>query len=248
MYRFLFILLCVVVLAACGAPETVTAPTAAPTQAAATTSDTNDACAANALQAYRLQYNGIIDRWGNAVLIAGQTKAPDLQAPINSLQQIADELNTLKPPTCAAEAHAETLAAMKMSIDGYQDLLAKKDVGVTLRTAIDQLAGATAKVAALPGTPVPVPTAAATATAIPTWTPVPTAAPTATPQPTATPLPRNGAIAGRTQMFDSPSGTNPIRTLAKDTVVQVFELQKGRLHIRVNGVDGWVSQGSVILR
>jgi hypothetical protein len=235
-------------LAACGAPETSTAPTAAPAQAVGTTSDTNDPCAASALQVYRLQYNGVLDRWGSAVLIAGQTKAPDLQAPIDSLQQIADELNALKPPACAAQAHAETLAAMKMSIGGYQDLLAKKEVGSTLRTAIDQLAGATAKVAALPGTPPPVPTAAATATLVPTWTPLPTAAPTATPQPTATPEPRNGVIAGRTQMFDSPSGTTPVRTLAKDTAVLVFELQKSRLHIRVDGVDGWVSQGSVIIR
>jgi hypothetical protein len=248
MYRFLFILACIILLAACGAPETTTAPTAAPTEAAGTASDANDPCAASALQAYRLQYNGIIDRWGSAVLIAGQTKAPDLQAPIDSLQQIAGDLNTLKPPACAAQAHAETLAAMQMSIGGYQDLLAKKDVGSTLRTAIDQLAGATAKVAALPGTPVPAPTAAATATLVPTWTPMPTAAPTATPQPTATPEPRNGVIAGRTQMFDAPGSTTPVRTLAKDTAVLVFELQKGRLHIRVNGVDGWVSQGSVVIR
>lgn len=249
MRRFMFIILCTVLLAACGAPETgavPTAPAVAPTNPAQ--SNANDPCGPDALKAYRLQYNSIIDRWSAAALTAGQAKATDLQAPIDSLQKIADELSGLKPPTCAEPGQAESIDAMKMSIGGYQDLLAKKDVGQTIRTSIDKLAQARTKIAALPGTPEPLPTPLPTNTPLATWTPLPTAEPTATPPPTATPQPRQGVIAGRTQMYDAPNSDAPVRTLAKDTAVLVFETQKGRLHIRVDGADGWVSPGSVIIK
>jgi hypothetical protein len=190
----------------------------------------------------------VIDRWGSAVLVAGGTKAADLQGPINTLKQIADELNSMQPPPCAEQAHAESIAAMQMSIGGYQDLLAKKEVGTTIRTAIDKLAVATSKIAALPGTPVPVPTLLPSNTPVPTWTPSPTVPPTATPVPTATPEPRQAVIAGRTQMYETSTSTAPIKTLEKDTAVLVFETQKGRIHIRVDGVDGWVSPGSIIIK
>ena len=106
MHRFMFLILCVVLLAACGSPETSASPTSAasiPTSVA--TSNTDDPCAADALKAYRLKYNSVIDRWGSAVLTAGQAKAADLQGPIDSLKQIADELGNLQPPPCAQEAH-----------------------------------------------------------------------------------------------------------------------------------------------
>src|SRR5215211_2220693 len=134
MYRFMFLILCVVLFAACGSPETSASPTSAASVATTVaSSNANDPCAPDALKAYRLKYNSVIDRWGSAVLVAGQTKAANLQGPIDSLKQIADELQTIQPPPCAEEAHAETMAAMQMSIKGYEDLLAKKEVGITLR-------------------------------------------------------------------------------------------------------------------
>lgn len=249
MRRFMLLIVCVLLLAACGAPETNVAPTGAASVATmAATSNTDDPCDPNALKEYRLKYNGVLDRWGSAVLTAGQTKAADLQGPIDTLKQIADDLDKIEPPPCAKEAHAETIAAMQMSIGGYEDLLAKKEIGTTIRTAIDNLALATAKVQALPATPVPAPTPLPTNTPVPTWTPEPTAAPTATPPPTATPEPHQGVMAGRTQMYETPTSDTPIKTLEKDTAVLVFETQKGRLHIRVDNVDGWVSPGSVIIK
>jgi hypothetical protein len=50
------------------------------------------------------------------------------------------------------------------------------------------------------------------------------------------------------QVYDSPSSTTPIKTLVRGTKVLVFELQKGRLHIKTNNVDGWVSQGTVVIQ
>jgi hypothetical protein len=246
MHRFMFLILCIVLLAACGSPETSVTPTNVTTKP--TASQTNDPCAPEALKAYRLKYNRVIERWGSAVLVAGQAKAAELQEPINSLKQIADELNSIQPPPCAEQAHAESIAAMQMSIGGYQDLLAKKEVGTTIRTAIDKLALATSKVAALPGTPVPAPTLLPSNTPVPTWTPEPTAPPTATPLPTATPEPRQAVTANRTQMYETSTSTAPIRTLEKNTAVLVFEIQKGRIHVRVDGVDGWVSSSSVIIK
>src|SRR5215212_1288331 len=216
----LFMFLCIVLLAACGAPETSVAPTSEATEAAI--SNTDDPCAPEALKEYRLQYNNVIDRWGDAILVAGQSKTTDLQEPINSLQQIADELNNIAPPPCAEQAHADSIAAMQMSIGGYQDLLAKKEVGSTLRTAIDKLALARTKITALPGTPVPAPTLLPSSTPLPTWTPEPTAALTDTPLPTATPEPRQATIAGRTQMYETSTSTAPIKTLEKNTAVLVF--------------------------
>jgi len=249
MRRFMFLIVCIVLLAACGSPETSASPTSAasiPTGAA--TSNTDDPCGPDALKAYRLKYNSVLERWGSAVLVAGQVKADDLQKPIDSLKEIAGELDNIQPPPCAQEAHKETIAAMQMSIGGYEDLLAKKEVGTTIRTSIDKLALATAKVAALPGTPVPAPTLLPSSTPIPTWTPEPTPEPTATPLPTATPEPRQAVMAGRTQMYETSTSTAPIKTLEKNTAVLVFETQKGRIHIRVDDVDGWVSPGSVIIK
>jgi hypothetical protein len=249
MRRFMFLILCVVLLAACGSPETNVSPTSAASVATnAAPSNTDDPCAPDALKAYRLKYNDVIDRWGNAALVAGQAKAADLQKPIDSLKQIVDELDSIKAPPCAKDAHVDTLDAMYMAIGGYEDLLAKKEVGTTIRTAIDKLALATARVQALPGTPVPAPTLLPSSTPIPTWTPGPTAEPTATPVPTATPEPRQAVIAGRTQMYETSTSTAPIKTLEKNTAVLVFETQKGRIHIQVEGVDGWVSPGSVIIK
>ena len=242
----IFILPLVLLLAACGAPEATVAPRKAPT--AALVSKTDDPCAAEALQGYRNKYTSVIDRWGSALLVAGQSKADELQAPITSLQKIVDELGTIQPPPCAADAHAESIAAMKMSIGGYEDLQAKKDVGSTLQSAIDKLALARAKVAALPGTPIPLPTPLPTLTPMPTLTPIPTAAPTATPVPTATPEPRQAVMASRTQMYETSTSTAAVKTLAKETPVLIFETQKGRIHIRVDGMDGWVSSSSIIIK
>jgi hypothetical protein len=50
------------------------------------------------------------------------------------------------------------------------------------------------------------------------------------------------------QVYDSPSSTTPIKTLVRGTKVLVFELQKGRLHIKTGDVDGWVSQGTVLIQ
>jgi hypothetical protein len=55
-------------------------------------------------------------------------------------------------------------------------------------------------------------------------------------------------MAGRTQMYETSTSTAPIKTLEKNTAVLVFETQKGRIHIRVDDVDGWVSPGSVIIK
>ncbi len=78
---------------------------------------------------------------------------------------------------------------------------------------------------------------------------MPTSTPTNTPIPSATPEPRNGILDSKNvPIFDSPSGTTPIKTLPRGTAVLVFELQKGRLHIKSGDVDGWVSQSAVIIQ
>ncbi len=245
-----YIVLFVLLLTACGTPATVAPQTSAPNASTAPAAGSTAAgpCAVGDLQAYRSKYDGIIDRWGDAALVAGQAKPANLQTPIANLQKIADDLAALTPPICAQQAHQESLDAMRMSIAGYQTLMAQKEVGQTIRNAIDQLADARAKVGALPGTPAPTPTALPTKTPAPTYTPLPTNTPTSTPVPTATPLPRRGVIASRTQLYDSPASTVPIKTLLKDTPVLVFELQKGRLHIRAGATEGWVSQGSVLIK
>src|SRR5262245_5037591 len=96
MRRFMFFMLCVALLAACGSPETNVAPTSAASVATqAAPSNTNDPCAPEALKEYRVKYNDVIDRWGSAVLVAGRARAADLQKPIDSLKQIAGELNNI---------------------------------------------------------------------------------------------------------------------------------------------------------
>ena len=236
-----FIVLFVLLLTACGTPGTVQQPTAVPTAPAVppTSAASADPCAAEALQSYRAAYGDILGRWNNALIEAGRTRPENLKGPIEHLQGIAAELNALTPPPCARNAQAE----------GYQSLLAQKAIGDSLRNAIDLLARAQAEVAALPGTPVPTATPVPTLTPLPTFTPLPTVTPTNTPTPTATPQPRAGVISSKqTQLFASATSTTPIKTLFRGTAVQVFELAKGRLHIRVGSTEGWVSAGAVQLR
>jgi hypothetical protein len=165
------------------------------------------------------------------------------------LTTIASQLASLSPPACAAEAHESSIAAMKLTIQGYQTLQAKKEAGSLITDSIDQLSAARARVDALPGKPEPTATPLPTVTPLPTFTPLPTATPTATPVPTATPAPRAGTISAKTaQVFETSTSTQPIKTLLRDTPVQVFELQKGRIHIRADGVEGWVSQSSVLIK
>jgi TolA-binding protein len=238
-----FLLVFVLLLTACGAADTTTAPVA--TQAVAS----NDPCAPDALRAYQLKYTDVIDRWGTAVIVAGQAKPADLQGPIDTLQKVETDLAAIQPPQCALQAHNDSIEAMKMSISGYLNLKDQKDVGTTLREAIDKLSAARTTINALPGQPAPTPTALPTFTPQATWTPMPTAEPTATAVPTATPLPRNGVVgSSRTQVFETSTSDNPVKTLLKNTPVLVFEVEHGRLHIRANGVDGWVSQSSIIVK
>lgn len=229
-------------LAACGAPEvSTTPPTAAPL------ADT-DQCSNAALQPYRAKYNNVMARWFDTVVIAGQAKPEQLEGSIVSLQKLAEELASLQPPACAQAAHGESLDAMKLSIGGYQDLKAQKDVGGTLRDAIDQLSAARSKITALPGAPEPT-AVQPTLPPEPTWTPLPTAAPTATPEPTATPQPSNGVIASsRVQVYETATSDIPIKTLLKNTPVQVFETVKSRVRIRAGDVEGWISKSSVIVQ
>jgi hypothetical protein len=246
-----FIVLFVLLLVACGAPGTVQQPTAVPASPAAapTTVAAADPCSVQDLQAYRAVYNEVVGRWNTALIQAGQTPPASLQGPIDHLQSIADEFAKLNPPPCARPPHDETAQSMQQTIGGYKNLMAQQAVGATLRDAIDQLLRAQIEIAALPGTPVPTATTAPTLTPLPTFTPLPTLTPTNTPTPTATPQPRPGVISSRqTQVFETATSTVPIRTLFRGTQVQVFELQKGRLHIHVGKLDGWVSQGAVQLR
>lgn len=245
MRRFLFVLM-ILLLTACGAPDTGAVATNAP--ASEPTADTGP-CAPAALRAYQTSYTNVIDRWGAAVIQAGQAKPADLDGPISTLQKIADDLGQMQPPQCAQAAHAESIDAMKMSISGYRDLMAQKDVGSTLREAIDKLASARTQINALPNAPEATATALPTLTVEATYTPIPTSAPTATAVPTATPLPRNGVVgSSRTQVFETSTSDNPIKTLLKNTPVLAFEVDHGRLHIRAGDVEGWVSQSSIVIK
>jgi len=243
-----FILLFVLLLAACGTPATVQQPTAVPVSPVVVPT-VNDPCSTLALQSYRAAYGDVIGRWNTALIEAGQTQPASLQSAIERLQSISAEFAGLKPPPCAQSAHDATSQSMQQAIGGYQSLMAQQPVGDSLRDAIDLLARAQEAVAALPGTPVPTATTEPTLTPLPTFTPMPTNTPTSTPTPTATPKPRAGVISSRqTQLFETATSTTPIKTLFRGASVQVFELSKGRLHIRTASLDGWVSQGAVQLR
>jgi hypothetical protein len=241
-----FVILFVLLLAACGAPETAAPPAAptAPPQAASA-----DGCGEESLRAYRNTYNTIIGRWGDAAIKAGQAQPSELQPVIQEMEQIVGEMAGLQPPACAQPAHAESLEAMRLAISGYQTLLAQKDVGTKISDSIDLLADARGRVGALPGTPEPTPTVLPTMTPMPTFTPTPTATPTATPVPTATPEPRRGVIISKTaQVFETATSDQPIKTLLRDTQVLVFESAKGRIHVRAGDVDGWISKSAVVVQ
>jgi hypothetical protein len=245
MRRFIVVLF-ILLLAACGAPDTAAPPAAVPTAAPAADAG---ACGEETLRTYRTTYNAIIDRWSDAALSAGRAAPADLGPRVEAMQKVADELASLTPPSCAQPAHAESLEAMRLAINGYQTLLAQKDVGTKIRDSIDLLADARNRVSALPDAPAPTPTPAPTNTPPPTNTPVPTATPTNTPVPTATPEPRSGVISSKTaQVFETSTSTQPVKTLLRDTQVLIFEAAKGRIHIRTADVDGWVSQSSVIIQ
>jgi hypothetical protein len=250
MRRFFFLVVFVLFLAACGAPESSTQrATAAPPLAPAPSTAATSACELATLQSYRASYSDIYGRWGLAMITAGKAQPTDLKTPIEQLQNISAELTALSPPQCAQQANAETVQAMQQIIAGYQTLMEGKNAGSVLTSGIDSLALAHDKVDALPDALAPTRTPAPTVTRLPTSTPVPTKTPTSTPTPSATPEPRNGIIDTRNaQVFDSPSGTTPIKTLVRGTRVLVFDLQKGRLHIKAGEIDGWVSQGSVLIQ
>lgn len=247
-YIALFILL----LTACGTPATVAPPTPVPATAPAAAADP---CGEAALQAYRRSYNEIIGRWGNATIQAGQVSSTELQKPIDELQKTVDELAALTPPECAQPAHNASVEAMRTTLRGYQELLAQKNVGATIRNGIDLLADAQLRVNALPGQPAPTPTdlptntPPPTFTPAPTFTPLPTKTPTITPQPTATALPRNGVISSsRTQVYAAADSDVPIKTLLKGTPVLVFETVKNRIHIRAGDIEGWVSHTALEIK
>jgi hypothetical protein len=248
-WLFAFVLLALL-LVACGAPDSGSAPATA-VQPAAPTAAANaaDPCGAAALQSYRSDYSDIYSRWSMAMITAGRAQPADLQVPIEQLQSISTELMALEPPECAVQANNETAQAMQQIITGYQSLQGGKTVGQVLTAAIDMLALARDRVNALPGELAPTHTPAPTPSMLPTLTPVPTSTPTSTPLPSPTPEPRNGIIDSKNApIFDSPTATTPVKTLARGTAVLVFELQKGRLHIKAGDVDGWVSQSAVIIQ
>jgi hypothetical protein len=200
------------------------------------------------LQQYQKTYSDVYNRWSVALISAGSASPSDLKSPIEHLQSLSDEFAKLETPTCAQQASAETTQATKQIIEGYQSLMAGKEVGQMVSHGIDMLALARARVNALPEQLAPTPTAVPTDTPVPTSTPTATPIPTSTPTATPTPEPRTGVIDSKiAQVFDSPDGTAPVKSLARGTRVLVFELQKGRLHIKVGDVDGWVSQGTVVI-
>jgi hypothetical protein len=246
-----YIILLALLLAACGTPATEAPPAAAPTAAPVAAADP---CGDAALQAYRSTYNSIISRWGSATVQAGRVSPADLQQPIGELQKLIDELAAVTPPACAQPAHSASVEAMRTTLRGYQDLFAQKNVGATIRNGVDLLADAQLRVNALPGLPAPTPTdlptntPAPTVTSAPTFTPRPTNTPTATPLPTATAEPRQGVLSSKAQVYETATSDNPVKTLLKDTPVLVFEAQKGRIHIRAGDVEGWVSQGAVLIK
>jgi hypothetical protein len=246
-----YIVLFILLLTACGTPATVAPPTAAPASAPAAAADP---CGDAALQPYRRSYNAIINRWGEATIQAGRVSPAELQQSIQELQKIVNDLAALTPPACAQPAHSASVEAMRTTLRGYQELMAQKSVGATISNGIDLLAAARLRINALPGEPAPTPTNLPTNTPFPTLTPAPTLTPTptktptATPPPTATALPRNGVITGRTQVFETASSDIPIKTLVKDTPVEVFEALKGRIHVRAGDIEGWVAQSVVEIR
>ncbi|HEX5692951.1 MAG TPA: hypothetical protein VFX76_23225 [Roseiflexaceae bacterium] len=216
---------------------------------AAPTTDSNDPCAPAALQSYQATYSDVYNRWSVALIAAGRANPADLKAPVDQLQSLADEFAAIEAPACAQQANSETSQAMKQIIEGYQSLMSGKDVGQMVSHGIDMLSLARARVNALPEQLAPTATALPTETQVPTITPTATAVPTDTPTATATPEPRNGVIDSKiVQVFDSPTATAPIKSLVRGTRVLVFELQKGRLHIKVGELEGWVSQGAVVIR
>jgi hypothetical protein len=249
MRRYIMLCLLLLTVTACGTPATPTtaAPTPAPVAAA-------DPCGDAALLAYRRSYNDIIGRWGAATVQAGKVPPTDLQQPIEELKKLIDALAALTPPACAQPAHSASVEAMRTTLRGYQDLFAQKNVGATIRNGIDLLADAQLRINALPGQPAPTPTdlptntPAPTVTSAPTFTPRPTNTPTATPMPTATAEPRNGVLSSKSQLYETATSLNPVKTLLKDTPVLVFEAMKGRIHIRAGDVEGWVPQGSVLIK
>jgi hypothetical protein len=245
-YFLLFMLL----LTACGTTGTETPPTAAPTVAPVAAVDP---CGDAALQSYRKSYNEIVGRWGTAAVQAGNVAPADLQQPIEELQKLVNDLAAITPPVCAQPAHSASVEAMRTTLRGYQDLLAQKNVGATIRNGVDLLADAQLRINALPGLPAPTPTnlptntPAPTVTLAPTFTPRPTNTPTNTPLPTATAEPRKGVLSSKAQVYESSVSLNPVKTLLTGTPVLVFELVKGRIHIRAGDVEGWVPQGSVLI-
>jgi hypothetical protein len=245
-----YFLLFVLLLAACGTTGTETPPVVAPTAAPVAAADP---CGDAALQTYRRSYNDIIGRWGSAAVQAGSVPPAELQQPIEELQKLVNELAAMTPPTCAQPAHSASVEAMRTTLRGYQDLLAQKNVGATIRNGIDLLADAQLRINSLPGLPAPTPTdlptntPAPTVTLAPTFTPLPTNTPTVTPPPTATAEPRQGVLSGKAQLYETATSLNPVKTLLKGTPVLVFEAMKGRIHIRAGDVEGWVQQGNVLI-
>jgi len=250
MRRFFILVVFIMFLAACGAPESsASQATAAPPPAPAPTAAAAGPCDLATLQSYRASYSDIYGRWSIAMITAGKARSADLKTPIEQLQNISAELTALSPPQCAQQANVETAKAMQQIIAGYQTLMEGKDAGSVLTSGIDALALARDKVNALPEALAPTHTPAPTVTPLPTSTPIPTKTPTSTPTPSPTPEPRNGIIdTSKAQVFESPTSTTPIKTLVRGTRVLVFDLQKGRLHIKAGELDGWVSQGAVLIQ
>jgi|GEM_PF-1870760 hypothetical protein len=246
---FILLMLTCLYLTACGVSDNTTVLVNAQPTTASEPRAAQDPCQASALSSYRNRYSALYNRWTLTMIEAGNTKPADLQIPIAHLEGLLTDLRALKPPPCAEVANQETLQAMQSIIASYQNLYNGNQIGSSLTSAIDQLVVAHDHIIALPGTPRPTATPLPSPTIIPTVTPIPTNTPTATPTPSPTPKPRKGVIDNRnTQMFDSPTGITPIRTLAQGTIVDVFELQRGRLHIRIDDTDGWVAQNAVIIQ
>jgi hypothetical protein len=205
------------------------------------------------LQPYRNPYNDIINRWGSAAISAANAQPADLKAPIEELQQIANDLAALTPPACAQQGHSASLDAMRTTIGGYQNLMGQKDAGAAIRNGIDMLSAARLRINALPGEPAPTPslpptnTPLPTFTPAPTFTPLPTKTPTATPPPTPTAEPRQGTLRTHSQVYETPDSDVPVKTLLKGTAVLVFETQKSRIHIRAGDVEGWVTKSAVVI-
>jgi len=248
MRRFSILLLFSLLLVACGTPATGAA-TVNTAPAPVATVDSNDPCAPAALQKYQKTYSDVYNRWSVALISAGSASPADLKSPIEDLQSLSDEFAKIETPTCAQQASAETTQATKQIIEGYQSLMAGKDVGQMVSHGIDMLAVAHARVNALPDQLAPTATPVPTNTALPTLTPTATALPTSTPTFTPTPEPRSGVIDSKlAQVFDSPTANAPIKSLGRGTRVLVFELQKGRLHVKAGNIEGWVSQGTVVIQ